>query len=46
MQDEFVVYGRTGLPCLRCGTAIERMVVAGRGTWICPRCQPAPSVPS
>jgi formamidopyrimidine-DNA glycosylase len=46
MQDEFVVYGRAGLPCLRCGTAIERLVVAGRGTWICPRCQPAPSVPS
>ena len=33
-------YGRTGEPCKRCGTAIERHVVAGRGTHICPRCQP------
>jgi formamidopyrimidine-DNA glycosylase len=39
MQDEFSVYGRGGEPCLRCGTPIERLVVAGRGTWVCPRCQ-------
>jgi formamidopyrimidine-DNA glycosylase len=42
MQDEFAVYGRGGLPCLRCGGAIERLVVGGRGTWVCPRCQPDP----
>jgi len=39
MQDEFVVYGRTGEPCLRCGTPIEKTRVGGRGTWFCPGCQ-------
>jgi formamidopyrimidine-DNA glycosylase len=38
MQDEFSVYGRGGEPCLRCGTPIERLVVAGRGTWVCASC--------
>lgn len=35
------VYGRTGLPCLNCGTPIRRIVVAQRGTHYCPRCQRA-----
>jgi formamidopyrimidine-DNA glycosylase len=39
MQDEFRVYGRAGLPCLRCGTPIAKTRIAGRGTWFCPRCQ-------
>jgi formamidopyrimidine-DNA glycosylase len=39
MQDEFRVYGREGEPCERCGTPVERTVVAGRGTWYCPACQ-------
>ena len=39
MQDEFKVYGRTGEPCDRCGTPIEKIRAAGRGTWYCPRCQ-------
>jgi len=39
MQDEFHVYGRLGEPCDRCGRPIERIVVGGRGTWFCPRCQ-------
>jgi formamidopyrimidine-DNA glycosylase len=39
MQEEFKVYGREGEPCLRCGTPIEKIRVAGRGTWYCPRCQ-------
>jgi formamidopyrimidine-DNA glycosylase len=39
MQDEFRVYGRAGEPCERCGTLLERLVVAGRGTTYCPRCQ-------
>jgi formamidopyrimidine-DNA glycosylase len=42
MQDEFRVYGRLGEPCERCGTPIERIVVGGRGTWYCPRCQRLP----
>lgn len=38
-QDEFLVYGRTGEPCNRCGTALKRIVVGGRGTWVCESCQ-------
>ncbi len=40
MQHEFKVYGRDDEPCDRCGTAIEKIRAAGRGTWYCPRCQP------
>ena len=36
------VYDREGLPCRRCGTSIERVVQAGRSTYYCPKCQPAP----
>jgi formamidopyrimidine-DNA glycosylase len=39
MQDEFKVYGRGGEPCERCGTPIDKIRVAGRGTWYCPSCQ-------
>ena len=38
-QLEHCVYLRTGLPCRLCQTAIRRIVVAGRGTHYCPRCQ-------
>ena len=43
MQREFQVYDRAGEPCPRCGRAIVRTVVGGRGTFHCPRCQRAPS---
>jgi formamidopyrimidine-DNA glycosylase len=33
------VFRREGLPCPRCGTTIEKIRVAGRGTHICPHCQ-------
>jgi formamidopyrimidine-DNA glycosylase len=36
------VYQRTGEPCLRCGTRIERIVVGQRSTHFCPRCQRLP----
>jgi formamidopyrimidine-DNA glycosylase len=39
MQHEFKVYGREGEPCNRCGTPIEKIRAAGRGTWYCPSCQ-------
>ncbi len=39
-QDYFFVYGRTGLPCRNCGTAINKIRVAQRGTHFCPECQP------
>lgn len=33
------VFRREGLACPRCGTTIEKLRVAGRGTHICPVCQ-------
>jgi len=41
-QHEFKVYGRGGEPCERCGTPIDKIRVAGRGTWYCPTCQRRP----
>ncbi len=38
-QLEHCVYMRTGEPCRRCQTPIRRVVVAGRGTHYCPKCQ-------
>ena len=39
-QEILSVYQRTGEPCRVCGTTVERVVVGGRGTHYCPRCQP------
>ena len=36
------VFRREGLLCPRCGSIIEKMRVAGRGTHICPHCQQDP----
>lgn len=33
------VFRRHGAPCPRCGAKLARMVVAARGTHLCPRCQ-------
>ncbi len=41
-QVELAVYGREGEPCTRCRAPIQRLVQAGRSTFYCPRCQPAP----
>jgi formamidopyrimidine-DNA glycosylase len=38
-QHEFRVYQRTGAPCSRCKTPIERIVLGGRSTHFCPACQ-------
>jgi formamidopyrimidine-DNA glycosylase len=38
-QFEHRVYMRTGQPCLVCGKPIRRIVLAGRGTHYCARCQ-------
>lgn len=43
-QDEFLVHRRRGEPCPACGTAVIKMVAAGRGTYVCERCQPRPRV--
>ena len=41
-QDRFLVHTREGEPCPRCGTTIRKLRAAGRGTYVCPRCQPTP----
>jgi formamidopyrimidine-DNA glycosylase len=41
-QDRFLVHRREGEPCPRCGTTIVKLRAAGRGTYICPKCQPKP----
>ena len=41
MQDFLQVYGKTGQPCARCGSPIEKIKLGGRGTHLCPHCQKA-----
>ncbi|HEY4452435.1 MAG TPA: bifunctional DNA-formamidopyrimidine glycosylase/DNA-(apurinic or apyrimidinic site) lyase [Solirubrobacteraceae bacterium] len=43
-QDQFRVHLREGAVCGRCGARIVKMVVAGRGTYVCEGCQPRPRV--
>ena len=38
-QLEHRVYGREGERCLTCKTAIKRVVIAGRSSHYCPKCQ-------
>jgi formamidopyrimidine-DNA glycosylase len=38
-------YGREGLPCKRCGTAMRREQFMNRSSFSCPRCQPRPRQP-
>lgn len=40
-QLHFMVYGRAGKQCRRCGSHIGKCVVGGRATYFCPSCQPA-----
>jgi formamidopyrimidine-DNA glycosylase len=41
-QDRFLIYGREGEPCVRCGTIVKKIRVAGRGTYVCEHDQPPP----
>jgi len=43
-QDRFLVHMREGEPCVTCGRPIRKLVVGGRGTYVCERCQPRPRV--
>jgi formamidopyrimidine-DNA glycosylase len=36
------VYGREGEPCRNCRTPLKRIVIAGRSSHFCPKCQPRP----
>jgi formamidopyrimidine-DNA glycosylase len=41
-QQHHRAYGREGKRCYRCRTTIQRVIVAGRSSHFCPKCQPAP----
>ncbi|HEY2161436.1 MAG TPA: bifunctional DNA-formamidopyrimidine glycosylase/DNA-(apurinic or apyrimidinic site) lyase [Solirubrobacteraceae bacterium] len=41
-QDRFLVHRRAGEPCPRCGRPVRKIVVGGRGTYVCEHCQPRP----
>ncbi len=38
-QHNFKVYDRSGQPCSKCKSSIERIKQAGRSTYLCPKCQ-------
>ena len=40
-QQELLVHGKTGHKCLACGDTIIKFQLKGRGTYICPTCQPS-----
>lgn len=39
-SQELAVYGREGLPCQRCQTTLQKIVINKRTTVYCPHCQP------
>ena len=41
-QDRFLVHLREGEPCPNCGGPVRKLRAAGRGTYVCERCQPRP----
>jgi formamidopyrimidine-DNA glycosylase len=41
-QQRHKVYQRKGKKCFRCGALIRRVIVAGRSSYFCPRCQSVP----
>ena len=41
-QNRFQVHRREGEPCARCATTIVKLVVGGRGTYVCETCQQPP----
>jgi formamidopyrimidine-DNA glycosylase len=41
-QDQFLVHLREGEPCTRCGSRVRKLRAAGRGTYVCEKCQPRP----
>src|SRR5205823_12295202 len=43
-QDRFLIHLRAGEPCATCGRTVRKIVVGGRGTYVCEHCQPRPRV--
>jgi formamidopyrimidine-DNA glycosylase len=38
-QEHYLVYKKNGQPCERCQTKIKKIMLGGRGTYYCPKCQ-------
>jgi len=38
-QMNFLIYGKRGEPCSRCGTTIKKETIGGRASFFCPVCQ-------
>jgi formamidopyrimidine-DNA glycosylase len=41
-QDRFLVHRRADEPCPVCGGSVRKILAAGRGTYVCERCQRRP----
>jgi len=41
-QNEFLIHLREGEPCLNCERPVRKLRAAGRGTYVCEKCQPRP----
>ena len=41
-QDRFLIHLREGEPCFVCGREVRKLRAAGRGTYVCEKCQPRP----
>ena len=39
-QEQLLVYGRFGQSCPSCDTTLEKIIIDGRSSTYCPRCQP------
>ncbi|MDO4542850.1 MAG: bifunctional DNA-formamidopyrimidine glycosylase/DNA-(apurinic or apyrimidinic site) lyase, partial [Bacillota bacterium] len=39
-QNYLKIFQRSGEPCAKCGTVVQRTKCGGRGTSFCPKCQP------
>ena len=39
-ENRFLVYGRAGEACFRCGASVRKIVQLGRSTYYCAHCQP------
>lgn len=37
--ERIAIFRKAGTPCPRCGASVVRIVLSGRGTHFCPRCQ-------
>ena len=44
-QDRFLIHLREGQDCVRCGGPVRKLRAAGRGTYVCEKCQPRPRAP-